>query len=97
MRKTPFRKLRTAASLAVVALSTTLARADILLQPVSITPSTTFWQTSASSGGTFDGAFTMNGTGLSNASLVANGQPDIGNAGTTLSSMPTHSDAYGTA
>ncbi|MFZ4484218.1 MAG: hypothetical protein ACOYOL_09605 [Chthoniobacterales bacterium] len=97
MKTNPFYESLAVAGLAMVALYSTPARAGVIVQPVSITPSTTFWQTSASSGGTFDGAFTMNGTGLSNASLVANGQPDIGNAGTTLSSMPTHSDAYGTA
>jgi len=97
MRANPTFKFLAAAALAVLAFSSTPSHAGIIIQPVSITPSTTLWQTSATSGGSFDGAFTINGTGLSNASLVANGQPDIGNAGTTLSSMPTHSDAYGTA
>ncbi|MFZ4484556.1 MAG: hypothetical protein ACOYOL_11320, partial [Chthoniobacterales bacterium] len=85
------------AVLALIAFSSTPARAQIIVQPNAPTAATVVWQTSASSGGTFDGSWTVDGTGLSNASLVANGQPDIGNAGTTLSSMPTHSDAYGTA
>ena len=86
-----------AAVFVALAVSTTSATADFIVQPNSINaysenPGTnpTGWLNDAN----YKGIYTYDGTGLSNASLVANGAPDIGNAGTNLAAMPTHNTMF---
>ena len=83
-----------AAVFVALAVSTTSATADFILQPNSVNAyspdpgaNPTGWVDDIN----YKGIYTWDGTGLSNASLVANGAVDIGNAGTNLAAMPTHS------
>jgi hypothetical protein len=82
-----------AAVFVALAVSTTSVTADFIVQPNSINAysenlgtNPTGWLNDAN----YKGIYTYDGTGLSNASLVANGAADIGNAGTNLAAMPTH-------
>jgi hypothetical protein len=80
-------KTLAAAALAVLAFPT--AHAALIVQPISVvttggTPATDGWWTVTN---------TYNGSGLSNASLVADGVTDPGNLGTNIAALPTHATA----
>ena len=82
-----------AAVFVALAVSTTSATADVILQPNSVnaySPDPGANPTGWLDDFNYKGIYTWDGTGLSNASLVTNGAVDIGNAGTNLAAMPTH-------
>lgn len=86
-------KTISAAVFVALAVSATSATAGIIVQPNAVNAHSddpvnnpTGWLNDAN----YKGIYTYDGTGLSNASLVANGAVDIGNAGTNLAAMPTH-------
>jgi len=82
-----------AAVFVALAVSATSATAGIIVQPNAVNAfsadpgaNPTGWLDDVN----YKGIWTWDGTGLSNASLVANEAVDIGNAGTNLAAMPTH-------
>jgi len=76
--------LGTVAAVALAAASTS-AHAAIIVDPTAVVPANSseenYW---------WSANYAIDGSGLSNASLVANGANDVGALGTNIAALPTH-------